>query len=74
MGINFFISIVSSTNVSWHSTLFLSWPKKHPLRMKVREEIGRVGRGEGLRGRPTTITLHFPFVNLLSYFHFFIIF
>jgi hypothetical protein len=31
--------------------------------MKEKEEIGRVGG----KGRPTVMTLHFPFLSLLSY-------
>lgn len=46
---------------------FLSWPKI-PLRMKVKEKIGRYG---GLSGMPMVVTLHFAFPSLLSYFIFF---
>jgi hypothetical protein len=65
MGLNFSFwqSLVQATLGSL--CISLSWPKD-PLRMKMKEEIGRVGGG--VRGRPTTMTLHFPFLNLLSYF------
>jgi hypothetical protein len=39
--------------------IILSWPRP-PLIIKVKEEIGIVGGS----GRPTTMTLHFPFLNL----------
>jgi hypothetical protein len=35
---------------------------KIPLRVKVKEEIGRVGA----MGRPTGMTFHFPFLSLFS--------
>jgi hypothetical protein len=35
--------------------VFLSWPKKDPLQMRVIEEIWTVGG----RGKPTDVTLHF---------------
>jgi hypothetical protein len=39
---------------SWLNILFLPWPKKYPLQMREREEIGR---DWGVGGRPTTLTL-----------------
>jgi hypothetical protein len=45
------------------------WPK-YPLRMKFMRETGRVVGG-GLKGRPITMALHFPLLDII-HIHFFL--
>jgi len=60
------ISAISGTMLLWLSM---------PLLLLAKRPIEKVSQGrtrESCRvtGRPTTITLHFPFLGLVSYFYF----
>jgi hypothetical protein len=61
-----FISTISGTMLSWVIFFFLYWNKN------TLENEGERGNTEiwGVRGRPIAITLHFPFLSLLSFFLF----
>jgi hypothetical protein len=71
MGLNALISTISSYNAV--DALYASsspWPK---ISIETKCE-GRNREIWGVRGRPKTIPLHFPLLDLLFYFYLFIIF
>jgi len=60
------ISAISGTMLPWFYMPLLLLAKR-PI-----EKVSQVRSREScrVRGRPTTITLHFPFLGLVSYFYF----
>jgi hypothetical protein len=71
MGLSLFISTISGYNALLALLSILLSLAKRPIENE--SEGGNRERG-GVGGRPTTMTLHFPFLSLLSLFYFYSIF
>jgi hypothetical protein len=66
MGLSIFIMEIFGYN-AFMASMPLSLLAKRPI---ANESEGRNRESWGVGGRPTTMTLCFPYLNLLSYFNF----